>query len=335
MKQVCLLASLLAAAAGNLCASGTVLTCSYTVTGLMPGYSVPAGAISSSPSTPGCFTASFVNTSAWDSLSWGAPQNIVGYGQSGLGNPTPGNSFPITGSGTEVRSVSGDPIEVQEAPDYTGASTTISRETNLALEYSTSKSQWETPGFYGTPSVSAYAGHFNSATTPTGTSDQVVELANGGPLELVFLNEPAFGAFFQISSVGGNNALFEVEIQAFASNNSAIGTYYMTESGTGTGGTCTGLSSKPPVPCNNAPTVGFYDPEGRIRSIYISVFTPGNPNNLLGFEIESLELDPIPEPAAVWMIGAGLAAIAFYGRKRSAGVGSFRLLGRVRRIVSG
>jgi hypothetical protein len=72
--------------------------------------------------------------------------------------------------------------------------------------------------------------------------------------------------------------------------------------------------------------VGFYDPQGRITSIYISVFNPGNLSTPVGFAINSLNFDPttpgdIPEPAMPLTIGGGLAALALYHRKRRARVG--------------
>jgi hypothetical protein len=331
MKYVCLLASLLAAAAGNLCAITTVMSCTLTVDGLSPQRPVPTSALYNNnpvspyynPNSVGCFTTSFMTTSVWDSLNWGASVNSSGKGQSGLGPPTPGNSFSITGSGQEVRSAHNDSIEVEEGSGYTGTSNTVTRAVDLVYEYSGALHGWQPPGFDGNPNYATFGGHFNSASTPTGTSDQILE-AFGGPLELVFLNEPAYGIWFDISALGSlANTLFDVKITAYGSNSVLLGTYTVAETAGGTGGICTGLSDKPPQPCDNAPEVGFYDPEGRIRSIYISVFNPGNLNAPVPFGIDKLELAEIPEPAAPWMIGAGLAAIAFYGRKR-----------RVRRIVS-
>jgi hypothetical protein len=94
----------------------------------------------------------------------------------------------------------------------------------------------------------------------------------------------------------------------------------------GTGGTCLSLYQGPsaaPVPCNDAPYVGFYDPQGRISSIYISVFDPADTRfrNPLGFAIDSLYAQEAPEPALPLMIGGGLAAIALYRRKRRSQVG--------------
>jgi hypothetical protein len=72
--------------------------------------------------------------------------------------------------------------------------------------------------------------------------------------------------------------------------------------------------------------VGFYDPQGRITSIYISVFNPGSLSTPIGFAIDSLKIDPlvpppVPEPAMSLLIGGGLAAMALYRRRRRARVG--------------
>jgi hypothetical protein len=77
------------------------------------------------------------------------------------------------------------------------------------------------------------------------------------------------------------------------------------------------------LPCNDAPYVGFFDPQGRIGSVYISVFNVGSPTIPIGFAIDSLYVDEssVPEPAIPLLIGTGLAAMALYRRKRHARVG--------------
>ena len=65
----------------------------------------------------------------------------------------------------------------------------------------------------------------------------------------------------------------------------------------------------------------YYDPQGRIKSIYISVFNPSDLRTPIGFAIDSLTLQEIPEPAMPLMIGGGLAALALYRRKRRSRVG--------------
>jgi hypothetical protein len=135
--------------------------------------------------------------------------------------------------------------------------------------------------------------------------------------------------WFEIAALSGSNSLFQVDVQAFGNGGVSLGSYTLTESGAyGSGGTCSTLTGRPPVPCNDAPYVGFYDPEGRIRSIYISVCAVGavcNPNLAgyapIGFAIDSLLVDEIPEPAMPLLIGGGLAAILLYGRKRRSRAG--------------
>jgi hypothetical protein len=128
--------------------------------------------------------------------------------------------------------------------------------------------------------------------------------------------------WFEIASLSDSrNTLFVAGLQAFDSSGNSLGTYQLTETANGTGGICPSLGIRPPVPCNDAPYVGFYDPEGRISSIYISVFNPGNLSTPIGFAIDTLDIDPsaaqwVPEPAMPLMIGGGLAAIALLGRKR-------------------
>jgi hypothetical protein len=131
---------------------------------------------------------------------------------------------------------------------------------------------------------------------PTGSNDHLLE-GFAGPVALVLNNNTAFGVWFRIASLGSTtNTLFVVQLQAFDNNGDLIGTYQLTESGAyGSGGVCTTLSASVPgpTPCNDAPYVGLYDPAGRIRAIYISVFNPNNLYAPIGFAMDSLLLDPI------------------------------------------
>jgi len=329
VRRGCLLAGLLAAAAGNLCASPTVFTC--TLTNIGP-----------TATTIGhtCFT--FLNITPTDSLDWGVTSHYLsGTGESGLGKALPGNNFPITNSsGPDVRSAGGLNIQVQRAATTGSPSANVTRVDDLVYEWN--GSVWQLPGGAGAPNVANFAGHFGSnapvqppvpghpnappAGAPAG--DQLVKMPNAGSsLELMFLNRPLFGVWFSIASLTcpvtssnpvNTNCLFDATVQAFDVNGVSIGSYTLAESGTsGTGGACTGLGTRVPgpVPCNDAPYVGFYDPEGRIRSIYVSVFNH-NGTTPVGFAIDSLYLEPIPEPAVPLMIGGGLAAMALYRRKR-------------------
>ena len=316
--RMCLLAGLLAATAGNLCASATLtLTCNQT------GLSVPNGITDSN----GCFKTSFITTNISDSLNWGAP--YAASGQSGLGAAILGNNFPVSTSSpvaNRTATVDNNQVAIQLAPGYTGGAVGLTRVDNAAEVWS--GASWILAGF---ENIAGFQGHFNSNSTPSVTpppGDALLKDTTGAPLELSFLTHPVSGVWFEIASLAGTNSLFGAKVQAF-DGSTLLGTYSLTESGAyGSGGKCTALLVAPPggpTPCNDAPYVGFYDPEGRITSIYISVFNPGSLSTPVGFAIDSLEIDPAapiftPEPAMALMIGGGLAAMALYHRKRRARV---------------
>jgi len=311
---VCLLVSLLAAAAGNLCADPTSFACIWSGTNGLPLPGVATNTTTDCLNSP----TSFLTASALDSLDWGAPKALSG--PSGLGDATPGaNNYQATTYDPvsyRTATVRNDQIAIQLAPGYTGSAPGVTRVDDFALRWN--GSTW-LPGNFVTPSLVGAQLHFNSAsdtTSPPG--DHLLELKDGGPLELTLLGKGAFGEWFRIAALGGDpTGLFVAVVEGFDIYGHSLGKYTMTESGSsGTGGICAGLSNTPPVPCNDAPLVGFYDPEGRIKSIYISVFNPSNLNSPIGFAIDTLTLQEVPEPVMPLMIGGGLAAIALYRRKR-------------------
>jgi hypothetical protein len=317
MRRVCLLAGLLAAAAGDLCAS-SFLNCALS--GLATGVIIPTGATSS-----GCWTSTFINATVNDSLDWGAPTTSGGLGAA----VTPGNTFPVSTSlAVDARTTDGFGVGLQLAPDYSGTAGSLVRADNAALVWAShptvGPARWVIPGSQGTPSnLALFAGNFN-APGPTGPpvqgasygypyGDHLVELQNGGPLELTFLNQGVLGVWFEISSLEGIDSNFDASVEAFDSSGNVLGTYSIQAGGSG--GQCLSLSSNPPTPCNDAPYVGFYDPEGRIHSIYISVFDPSS-NNLIGFAIDTLMVDEVPEPSMPLLVGSGLAAFSLWRRWR-------------------
>jgi len=315
MKHMCLVVSLLAMAAGSLYASPTLACTGMTgVSGL--------GAIGSN----GCFTTNFANVTYLDSLNWGAPSSLTG--QSGLGSATPGsNSFAATSTPVANRTAlsNGDPVSVS-LPG--GANTAVTRVDDLAYVWEGSSTEWSSAAY---ANVANFAGHFNSAgstTAPPG--DALLKDSSGTPLELSLLGAtgPVLGIWFEIASLSGTNSLFQADVQAY-DGSVPLGTYVLTETANGTGGVCPGLTINAetptvPVPCDDAPYVGFYDPQGRITSVYISVYNIGSPTVPIGFAIDSLYVDEaavVPEPAIPLLIGTGLAAMALYRRKRHARVG--------------
>jgi hypothetical protein len=167
--------------------------------------------------------------------------------------------------------------------------------------------------------LALFPGHFNA---PGGTDapvegagygypygDHLVELQNGGPLELTFLNRDVLGVWLRVSSMTSSD--FNASVEAFDSSGNVLGTYNIQAGGSG--GQCASLSDDLPTPCNDAPYIGFYDPEGRIHSIYISVLSN---NNLVGFAVDTLSVDEVPEPSIPPMIGGGLAAFSLWRRWR-------------------
>src|SRR5271157_2109993 len=74
MRRVCLLASLLAAIAGTVCADSTAtLVCNP---GGAENSLIPTGDLNGF----GCFKNQFINTTAWDSLDWGTSTAQGGLG---------------------------------------------------------------------------------------------------------------------------------------------------------------------------------------------------------------------------------------------------------------
>jgi hypothetical protein len=314
MRRVCVLASLLAAAAGSVYADPTAtLVCNQTgaESSLIPGGDLSGG----------CFTNQFINTTALDSLNWGSA------GASGT-------SLPVsTYLAADFQTVGYEGVAVQLAPTYSGGSGAVETATNVgyvwAAHPTVGPARWVIPGTQGTPAVNnPDAGHFNSASpagqppnvnapapgTPVG--DSLLELQSGGPMELTFLKPSVFGAYFEISSlVGTADASFDASVEALDSSGNILGTYNIQAGGSG--GTCTSVSHNPPTPCNDAPYIGFYDPQGRIHSIYISVTDPST-GYLVGFAIDTLMVDdaPVPEPSIPLMVGGGLAAFSLLRRWR-------------------
>jgi hypothetical protein len=147
--------------------------------------------------------------------------------------------------------------------------------------------------------------------------DHLLELGTGGPLELSFGGNNVLGVWLEISALTNlANGNFDATIEAVDGSNHSLGTYNIVAGGSG--GVCgsvnTWILHNPPTPCNDAPEIGFYDPQGRIKSIYISAYDLSG--NRIGFLIDSLAISEVPEPAMPLMIGGALAAMALYRRKR-------------------
>ena len=320
MKRVYLLGCLLAMAAGSLSANPALtLSCSLNVTGL-PGPFSGLGSVDGN----GCFSTSFSTVPSLLSVNWGAPVTSGGLGAALLSTDHP----PVvvtTPVPAAAKLTNGDPVTV------TSTAGSITRVDDFAYKYT--GTGWNSPSIVG---LANFAGHFTSASasSPSSPDDALIEVTSGsmGISLLGHASPSVYGIWFEIASLGGTNSTFTASVQAFDSLGTPLGIYSLTEfPGTanyGSGGQCPGLATKDsitqlptPAPCNDAPYVGFYDPQGRISSVYITVFSGGAP---VGFAIDSLfvdEVQGVPEPAIPLLIGGGLAAMALYRRKRHARVG--------------
>jgi hypothetical protein len=101
--------------------------------------------------------------------------------------------------------------------------------------------------------------------------------------------------------------------------NTLLGSYLI--NAVGSGGTCPGLNPNPdPVPCNDAPLLGYTDGLSQITKVVIYAKDSTGDK---GFEIGNLLVEdgsqlPVPEPAGTLLVGAGILLITIYARKRFA-----------------
>jgi hypothetical protein len=218
-------------------------------------------------------------------------------------------SGPLTGA------IDGDALTVTSTDQFQGAD-------NTALAWNGSR--WIPAGFVTT--ATTFAGHFNSETTPSGPAPEPTLgdnllgiLAPSGystgntSVTLTFAQTLNY-VEFQVSSrtgsggTNGSDTNFTAELVAFDSLGNVIGTYQVTD--TGTGGLCPGLSNGAgPQPCDDAPFVQFYDPEDNIKSVELIM------NDPTGAYIDTLEIGPIPEPSTNLLLGVGLLALVWLSKR--------------------
>lgn len=267
-----------------------------------------------------------------DFMNWGAP-----VGQGGLGEAIspPSNQIPVN-----VTSEFGVGISVSSNME-------MQRADNTEYAWDASTSQWVLPtvanGF--AESINTFMGNFGAPSMPTytGTTNQPAygpdnypyqfgdpllaalpgQIASPGPFggsgpvsspDLVFtFNAPLFGIAFRVSSAANQN--FSAVLDAYDSSNNLLGRYEVDD--IGDGGICTTLSNTSgPVPCNSAPLIQFYDPEGRIANVVLTM--NGDPNGMYVDGISLLSSDVgAPEPKSTILIGAGLILFALVSRRYS------------------
>jgi hypothetical protein len=220
---------------------------------------------------------------------------------------TPQVTGPLTGS------VAGNTVTVSSNFMLEGAD-------NTALAWD--GSSWQQAGFV--TGATTFAGHFNSATTPTGPSPEPplgdnllgILAPAGAPignptLTLNFSHGLSFVEFQVTARVGsqdpndstlGENTDFTGTLEAFDSQGNLLGTYAVVDQGTG--GLCAGLSNTfGPQPCNDAPFFQFYNAQDQIASVELTLDDP------TGMYVDSLKINAVPEPASFAMFGIGLALL--------------------------
>jgi hypothetical protein len=192
---------------------------------------------------------------------------------------------------------------------------------------------WDIPGAYG-PNFNAYAGQFEAPTAHViGTEasgawgDYLIgpTLGDGAPANGTVVINFAQGVGdvgFDISSVSGGaaNTNFTAEMDAYAGS-TLLGSYLI--NATGSGGICAALrpsSGADPVPCNDAPLMGYVDPNNSITKVVIyAKDATGDDGFMIGdLRVQDGAVDPAPEPADYLLIGGGCLLLSLYARKRFA-----------------
>jgi hypothetical protein len=264
-----------------------------------------------------------------DFLNWGAPTS-----SGGLGEAIEPDAFNL-GQSVQVSSSSGIEIDVS-----TGA--TLDRADNTEYAWDASIDKWVTQPFvtFG-QTINTFAGQFNapsyqSSNAPYGPNGYPYPYGDpllgavgstGGTTQMDFsFSQSLSGIAFDVSSA--TNSDFVATLAAYTSSGALLGIYEVNTNGAGGGGTCLGLDNPAtgtnPQPCNDAPVIQFYDPEGRIASVVLTV----NDN---GLYVDQLSLDTIvsptnpiidptggaPEPGPECLTGGGLIALALVTRRLS------------------
>jgi hypothetical protein len=218
-------------------------------------------------------------------------------------------------------------MDISVSDQGTDSNEGLLRAYNMAY-YKDSFGDWTDAGFYP---YGYFPGRFDaqpdtappSAVAPGDPGDILLGLYLNGASSnrSILLSFDAAGfdnVGFRISSIINNN--FTARIQIFA-NAAGTGTALYDSSGDsqfsylGAGGQCstlfTTVTHGDPIPCNNAPFVGFTGYGGTARSILISTDDPN------GFYMSQLYLGVAsPEPGTILMGGCGLALLVF-ARRRS------------------
>jgi hypothetical protein len=276
------------------------------------------------PSLSSLVTASCGQTfNANEFMNWGAPTSSGGLAEATTGRYQVDNVTAQNLNGTE----SNDSIVVS-SPLSSGA--LLEREDNTVYGWDSTNNSWQIPSSFMYETIHTFAGNFNAPSYPTSTApygpnnypyqfgDPLLgdvpsagSSATTNPTVTMKFADSLYGIAFEVSSASAQN--FIATLDAYDVSGNLIGVYQVNS--TGTGGTCAGLStlSPNPTPCNDAATIEFYDPQGRIKSVALTV------NDTSGLFIDTLELATIstPEPDTAPLIGIGLIVLAMVAKRTS------------------
>lgn len=287
----------------------------YLITALIVGSVLPAMA-----GTATCLVASGTSSvftalpdcspifSPSATLDWGYPIS-PGSASSGLGAAL-SSMYPEPLGTVLNASISGDAFTIASNDQLTRAD-------NAELAWSSTYNAWIPAGFVA-PDLNFFAGNFGAATSPSSPQpygDDLLgalapgDISMGQPTLTFSFTQTLQYIAFQVSSATVAN--FNVELVAFDSSHNQIGTYMVQDTGDG-GSTCAGLSNPSgPTPCDTAPLIQFFDPQGRIASVELVML-----NDLSGVYIDTLEASAVPEPVSGGLAAAGLSILLWTARRR-------------------
>jgi len=300
------------------CLSASSITCSYN----------------GAASTSSCYGTPGVSVASNDTLSFYAFGSAT---QAPLDVSSPASATTVGGVGVQVSLGPGGVMPggmvVPSSGDHH-----VTRFDNSQVIYVTDGQGsfgWDVsgdPSVLNDPAFFQYAGHFDGPSAPVLST----EAAGGwgafllGPTnasglttsdQMVFtFDRPLSGAGFLISTVsnGAANTNFTAEVDAY-NGNILLGTYVIQASGLG--GICASLQNfSTPVPCNDAPFIGFSDPNNTITKLVVDAFdATGNHGFFLNDFVAQYNGSigqPAPEPALFGFTGLCLTALGFASKRR-------------------
>jgi hypothetical protein len=202
----------------------------------------------------------------------------------------------------------------------------MERADNTTYAWDSSTSSWVYPTFanFG-ESINTFSGQFNapSSNTPPPYGPNNYPYKFGDPLlgavgsaedstqMILSFSHSIYGVAFEVSSASNPNFLGTLD--AYDNSGVLLGEFEV--DATGLGGVCSTLNNTAgPVPCNDAPTIQFYDLEERIASVVLTVNDNG------GLFIDELSLATgagAPEPESASLIGGGLIILALAAKRLS------------------